>query len=60
MEIINKEKFFNRNNEKYVKYVKYVKLISTFIIGSLLMYLIIKLIELNENNYIENENVTIT
>jgi hypothetical protein len=57
MEIINKEKFFNRNNEKYVKYVK---LISTFIIGSLLMYLIIKLIELNENNYIENENVTIT
>ena len=44
MEIINKEEFFNRNNEKYVKYVKYVKIISTFIIGSLLMYLIIKLI----------------
>tara|TARA_Y100000389_G_C17014306_1_gene295694 strand:- start:72 stop:245 length:174 start_codon:yes stop_codon:yes gene_type:complete len=57
MEIINKEEFFNRNNEKYVKYVK---LISTFIIGSLLMYLIIKLIELNETNFIENENVTIT
>ena len=57
MEIINKEEFFNKNNEKYVKYVK---LISTFIIGSLLMYLIIKLIELNETNFIENENVTIT
>lgn len=60
MEIANKDNFLNRNNEKYVKYLKYVKLISTFIIGSLLMYLIIKLIELNENKYIENGNVTIT
>lgn len=54
MEISNKDKFFNKN------YLKYVKLISSVIIGSLLIYLIIKLIELNENNYIENGNVTIT
>lgn len=54
MEVANKDEFYNKN------YLKYVKLITTVIIGSLLMYLIIKLIELNENNYIENGNVTIT
>lgn len=54
MENINKEKILHKN------YYKYIKLISALIIGSLLMYLVIKLIEINKNNYIENENVTIT